>query len=141
RLLRTASAIGSSFPREVLGQVLSGDLDDERVETGVVALLDEGVLVQEPSARPADRFREDVTRAVAYRLIPNQERRDVHRRIADALERMQGADRNRTAVTLALHRERAGQLREAAEWYARAIHLTSLAGLDVETRDLVVRWE
>lgn len=141
RLIRTASAIGQSFPRAILGEVVTDDLDEERLETGVVALLDEGVLVQEPSTRPAYRFREDVTRAVAYRLIPSEDRREVHRRIADALEKVQGPDKNKSAVTLALHRERAGELAKAAEWYGRAIQLAALAGLDVETRDLVVRWE
>jgi class 3 adenylate cyclase/tetratricopeptide (TPR) repeat protein len=141
RVLRSASAIGKSFGKGVLEEVVAGDLEAEEVETGVVALLDEGVIAPDSGVRPTYRFREDITRAVTYSTIPEHERREAHRRIADALERLSGADKTSSAVTLAMHREKAAQLGEAAEHYARAVRVASLAGLDAETRHLVNSWE
>ena len=64
RVLRSASAIGKSFGKGVLEEVVAGDLETDDVETGVVALLDEGVIASESGMRPSYRFREDITRAV-----------------------------------------------------------------------------
>jgi class 3 adenylate cyclase len=138
RLLRIGSAIGSLFPRGVLTEVARTDeLDDGFIDAALEKLVDEGVVASEGRKHPAYRFREDVTRAVTYGTIPEEERREVHARIADALER---SDDNVNPITLAMHRERAGQLGRALKWYEAAIRATSRAGLDQETRHLVDRW-
>jgi tetratricopeptide (TPR) repeat protein len=140
RLLRIAATIGRSFERDVLARVAES-LDEGDIDIGVVSLIDEGVIAPEASRRPAYRFREEITRAVTYSTIPESERRDYHRRIADVLEKLSDTDVERSAVTLAQHRERAHQLAEAARWYERAIRLVVFAGLDEETRYLIAQWE
>ncbi|MBT8491969.1 MAG: AAA family ATPase, partial [Deltaproteobacteria bacterium] len=140
RLLRIAATIGRSFERDVLAQVAQS-LDEGDIDFGVVSLIDEGVISPEASRRPSYRFREEITRAVTYSTIPESERRDYHRRIADVLEKLSDTDVERSAVTLAQHRERAHQLAEAVRWYERAIRLVVFAGLDEETRYLIGQWE
>jgi len=140
RLLRIAATIGRSFERDVLAEVAQS-LDQGDIDVGVVSLIDEGVIAPEASRRPSYRFREEITRAVAYSTIPESERRDYHRKIADVLEKLSDADVERSAVTLAQHRERAHQFVDAAIWYERAIRQVVFAGLDEETRYLIAQWQ
>ena len=79
---------------------------------------------------PCSIDRDELVRAVTYKTIPKHEREAVHRRIADALERLPSTQARRTATSLAYHRERAGQPAEAAKWYARAAEVTAALALD-----------
>jgi tetratricopeptide (TPR) repeat protein len=116
RLLRIASSIGRSFGREVLVDV-AGGVDPDAIDHSMVSLVDEGVIAPEITRRPAYRFRDEITRAVTYQTIPESERREYHRRIANVLEKLAETEVDRSAVTLARHRERAGQYADAARWY------------------------
>jgi len=141
RLLRTASAIGRRFKRDLLERVAASDLEPDLLESAIATLEAQRVLTADDAEQPGYLFRDEVIRAVAYETIPESERRQVHRRIADVLERIPNADMQRTATALALHRERAAQPREAAAWYGRAIQMAAALAMDRETLDLVDRWE
>jgi class 3 adenylate cyclase/tetratricopeptide (TPR) repeat protein len=141
RLLRIASTIGRTFDRMLIEPAAKPGLDADGVEYGLTRLLDEGVITPAIARRPAYRFREDVTRAVTYSTIPRAERRGYHGRIADAMEQLSSEEQDRNAVALAHHRERAGQLEEAARWYRRAIDIAGAGALDEEARFLIERWE
>jgi len=140
RLLRTASAIGRSFSRHLLERATPADLEPELLDSAVSALEVQRVLVPDAEELAGYMFRDDLVRAVTYKTIPELERRQVHARIADALERLPEHDSRRTATMLAMHRERAAQFAAAAHWYQRAIDLASRAGLDRETEQLAGHW-
>ncbi len=140
RLLRTASAFGRVFPRDLLAEVAGGEVGAERVGAAMENLEDLRFIAAEGAVR-GWAFRDEVTRAVAYGSMTEPRRREVHERIADALQRRPDLDPKRDAASLAFHRERAGQPAEAAAWYQKAAMAAFGAGLDEEVQHLVERWE
>lgn len=141
RVLRTAAAIGRRFGGQLLRTITAGDIEADLVEEAVLRLEGGRVFAADQNHGAGYMFRDDVTRAVAYSTIPDSDRRSVHRRIADALERLPAEDHSRSAAALAHHRERGGQPREAAMWYERAARLATRAALDREARFFAERWE
>jgi class 3 adenylate cyclase/tetratricopeptide (TPR) repeat protein len=140
RLLKTASAIGTRFPQAVLEQAAEHDVDPSALHAAIANLEGEQVLMNDEEARSGWMFRDEVTRAVSYNTLPDRERQRVHGRIADALEKLPSQHPARTPTSLALHRERAGQINEAAAWYERAARLSLRAGMGAETIAHVDRW-
>lgn len=140
RVLRTAAAIGRRFDNRLLQAASTEDLEEEMLGDAMARLEGERVITPDEGAGMGYMFRDDVTRAVAYSTIPDAERREVHMRIADALEGLPAAHPSRTAAALAHHRERAGQHAVALKWFERAARLATRASLDRETVYLVDRW-
>ncbi len=140
RLARTASAIGGSFSRELLEDVARIDVDPTLLGSAVER-LEAGHLFQQEANDRGYAFRDEVTRATAYRTLPEDRRRETHRRIADALEARPDLDYARDAPILAAHRERAAQWPEAAVWYGRSARFALRAMLNDEARYFVDRWE
>ncbi len=141
RVLRTASVIGRRFDRSLLNEASEAELADELLVSGMATLEGQGVIIKSPHLEHGYMFRDAITRAVAYGTIPEADRRQMHRRIADALEHLAPGDPRRVASVIAMHRERAEQLDEAVAWYERAVRLAVRGGLDREARDLAERWE
>jgi tetratricopeptide (TPR) repeat protein len=110
------------------------------VHAAIANLEGEQVLLNDEESRSGWMFRDEVTRAVTYNTIPDRERQVVHGRIADAIEKLPSQHPARTPTSLALHRERAGQIDEAAAWYERAARLSLRAGMGAETIAHVDRW-
>jgi adenylate cyclase len=127
RLLRTASAIGQRFGKNVLQKVATIDLDPQMITAAMANLEGERVIALDEGSR-GYHFRDDVTRAVAYGTLPEEKRREVHRKIADALESLPIGDPARAPAALAIHRERAGQFALAAVEYEKAALLAMNAG-------------
>ncbi|MGC4114455.1 MAG: adenylate/guanylate cyclase domain-containing protein [Myxococcales bacterium] len=140
RLLRTASAFGRFFPKDLLSEVAGGEVGPERVGAAIENLEDLRFIAAEGAVR-GWAFRDEVTRAVAYGTMTEPRRREVHERIADALQKRPDLDPKRDAASLALHRERAGQFAEAAGWYEKAAMAAFTAGLDEQVQHQVERWE
>lgn len=140
RLARTASAIGGSFSRELLEDVARIDVDPTLLGSAVER-LEAGHLFRQEASDRAYAFRDEVTRATAYRTLPEDRRRETHRRIADALDARPDVDFARDAPILAAHRERAAQWPEAAVWYRRSARFALRAMLNDEARYFVDRWE
>jgi len=141
RLLRTAAAIGRRFRRVLIERVSASEMEPDLLESAMATLEGQRVLTRDEDDSPGYLFRDDAMRAVAYEIIPDAERRQVHRRIADVLERLPDPDSRIIAIILALHRERAGQLREALGWYDLAIQMSATLVMDRETLELIERHE
>ncbi|MBI5508869.1 MAG: AAA family ATPase [Deltaproteobacteria bacterium] len=140
RVLRVASAIGRRFGRGILELAAAVDANTDFVDDAVATLQGQGVIVASTHEREGYMFRDSITRAVAYRSIPEAERRALHRRIADAMQGHTDA-LGQTMAMIALHRERAGQPVEAAACYERAARLALKAGLEKEAIDMAERFE
>jgi tetratricopeptide (TPR) repeat protein len=141
RILRMASVIGPRFGRPLLEAVTKEEMGHGDFDRGLSQLLAQGFIGTEEAARRNYWFRDEVTRSVAYGTIPEADRQAVHRRIANAIERLDASDPAFCATTLALHRERADQTAEALHWYEMAVRDAMKAGLHREVGPLVNRWE
>ncbi|MBW2525329.1 MAG: AAA family ATPase [Deltaproteobacteria bacterium] len=141
RLLRMASVIGPRFGRPLLEAVTREEMGSSVVDRGLSVLLAQGFIGTEEEERDDYWFRDEVTRSVAYATIPEADRQTVHRRIANAIERLDASDPAFSPTTLALHRERADQTGEALRWYEVAVRDAMRAGLHREVGPLVDRWQ
>lgn len=140
RLVRMAAVIGPSFSRELLDDIARGELDEELVGWAMERLEASSVITPE-SGEHGYTFRDDVTRATAYQTTPEEQRREIHRRIADAIESRKDGDPARDAAVIAVHRERACQWDKAAIAYERAARFASKTLLHSEALHFVERWE
>ena len=140
RVLRTASAIGGSFGQDLLEETASDSLDREMISDAIGALEAHRIFSPDSGAPRTWRFRDDATRAMAYAVIPEEERQAVHRRIADVLERTPETHLEQVAPAVAHHRERAGQVREALRWYGLVAHFAFRSGLESEARLFARKW-
>ncbi len=108
-LLRYASVIGPSFDLDLLDRVLQGDIAD-------VGNLDRWRRLGEFVGWDADdvlRFRHDLFRATAYAGLSFRRRRDIHRRVGEALEQRAGERADEEAAILSLHFLEAGEAERA----------------------------
>lgn len=140
RILRVASAIGRRFGTDVLERASGLRLEPDLLDTAMSILEHQQLIAAEHGDRPQFRFRDDITRAIAYAMIPEGERRDLHRRIADALDREHATSARALAAALGHHREQAGQWREAARWYEEVTRMSAHTGMDREARYFADRW-
>ena len=103
RLVRHASVLGRRFRRELLDAVLGDLLDtlDDGTREAVAAVL-------VPAADDTLRFRHAVLCDSAYEGLSYGRRREIHGRVAAALERLHPDGAVEEAATLALHWSRAG---------------------------------
>lgn len=139
-VLRAASTIGGRLEQRLIAESLVAEVDAETVGVALERLMEERLIVSESAHGDHLVFRDDATRAVAYSTITAAERRAMHARVADALERRPSHDPTRSPGVLALHRERAGELPVAVGWYELAGRAAADAGLDAEAVDLLEHW-
>ena len=98
-LLRNASVLGAQFDLDLLADVLADELED-------VGDLDRWRRLGEFVAWEGTntlRFRHDLFRTVAYEGLSFRRRREIHGRLATALERRAGAGAVELAPQLSLH--------------------------------------
>ena len=100
-----AAVFGAEFELDVVSD-LSGD--------GLAGLLSSGLVVERRGGRAA--FRHRLVRDALYEDVPWLERRELHRRIAEALDGLPHA-----AAAIAAHRQAAGDTALALEAYVRAV--------------------
>ncbi|OBA97738.1 hypothetical protein A5662_16610 [Mycobacteriaceae bacterium 1482268.1] len=113
RTLNAAAVIGLRFDETLLTTLV----DDADLDALVQAeLIDQVAFV--PRAEFA--FRHPLIRAVAYNSQLTSVRRDLHRRLAAALEARDPAMAVERAALIAEHYESAGNLQKAYEWHMRA---------------------
>ncbi|HEX4091618.1 MAG TPA: adenylate/guanylate cyclase domain-containing protein [Trebonia sp.] len=108
--LRAAAVVGTSFDPDLLTGVLGGRLD-----RGVLSRLRAFVV---PEAAGTYRFRHALVRDAAYEGLPFARRRQLHARLAEAVERRAGDKATAEAAALSLHFFHA-QRYQAAAYYAR----------------------
>ncbi len=101
RALQRASVIGRTFQQRVLGEIS----DDGHELDAQLATLERADLVREERAA-AERswlFKHALTRDAAYATISLKRRRELHRRVGEALERLFGDRRDEIAALLGHH--------------------------------------
>jgi adenylate cyclase len=108
RTLNAAAVVGSQFGPDTLKAL---DLDPVLDDLVHAELIDQTVF----GPQPRYAFRHGLVRAVAYESQLKSDRAQLHRRLADSLER-----HDQNASLIAEHLEAAGDLREAYEWHMRA---------------------
>jgi tetratricopeptide (TPR) repeat protein len=118
RLLRVASVIGREFTRSVLGRVVEPSLAIDEVlrELRAAGLILERRLFPEVE----HAFKHALTHDVAYASVPSQERRTLHRRIAESLEAAHADRLSEMAPLLARHYSAAEDWARALDYLVRA---------------------
>jgi len=111
-----AAAIGRSFTAELLNA--ASEQDEEAVVRGLDELWQRRI-VREQGVHGYD-FSHDRLREVAYGEVPPARRRLLHRRVAQALERMYGPEVDSSSAQIAAHFEQAGDGAKAIVYYQRA---------------------
>lgn len=117
-----AATIGRAFDVEVLRA--AGDLDEEPLVSALDELWRRLIIrEQQGGARPSESydFSHDRLREGAYAELSPARRRLLHRRVAQALERLNGADLERVSAQLAAHYEQAGESDQAIGFYQQAV--------------------
>jgi len=124
RLLQTASVLGRECPARLLHAVCEGPgaMTASLRELQRLEFLNERPGVDEP----VYVFKHALTQEVAYASLPPEERRALHGRIVDAVER-QYAERLDEHVETLAHHARQGGLREKAVRYLRQAGLKATA--------------
>ncbi len=118
-LVDVAAVVGSAFTTDLLTSITGAD------EDALVQGLDElwqQQLIREHGGRVFDAydFVHDKLREVAYNTLSPMRRRLMHRRVAVALEDLNGQRSESVGGQIALHYEAAGQMLQAIQWYQRA---------------------
>lgn len=117
RLLENAAVIGIGFELELLRSTSAWALAD--VLDGLDELLDVALVRESVGHRDEFAFSHHLVHQAAYRSIPANTRRRLHRRAARALESSLGERATERAAVIARHFDEAGAV-EAVWWYETA---------------------
>lgn len=118
KVLRAASIFGEMFTGRGARELLGGSSEDV---AGHLAALVDAEIIEPRREGPAacddeHRFRHDLLREAAYRLLTNEDRARGHALASAFLERVGEAD----PMVIAEHAQRGGDLARAASFYLRA---------------------
>jgi tetratricopeptide (TPR) repeat protein/tRNA A-37 threonylcarbamoyl transferase component Bud32 len=128
RALRWLAVAGSGLEERQLVIIAGGD-----VQGSIQALLDRGFLVRRPNGTLS--FASGVVRQVAYEGTEPEDRRKMHRRVADYFQSVPGSP----AARIAHHLEQAGQPGAAAHAYLEAAELASAVFANASALGLFAR--
>ena len=134
-LASVAAAVGRAFTYDALARASS------RSEEQVVEALDElreRRIVREQGVDAYD-FSHDKLREAAYLRVGPARRLMLHRRVAQALERLHAGDLDAVSSELATHYERAGWGERAIDFYARAAEVAERIYANERVIDLLSR--
>jgi predicted ATPase len=134
-LAGVAATIGREFSFDVLAQV-SGD-DEETLVRGLDELWGRRV-VREQGVDAYD-FNHDKIREVAYGALSATRRRWLHRRVAEALERVHASNLDGVCGKIATHYEAAGRARQAISYYQVAATVAQRIYANQEATDHLLR--
>ncbi|MDT5215553.1 MAG: hypothetical protein QOK18_3792, partial [Mycobacterium sp.] len=112
RTLNAAAVVGSRFNADLLAEVRSDSMLGELMDAELIDALDS------PAAEYA--FRHPLIRTVAYESQLKSERAQLHRQLAEVIERRQPTAAHENAALIATHLEAAGDQRGAFGWHMRA---------------------
>lgn len=132
---QVAAVIGRKFSFAVLAH--AGDGPEPTVAQGLDELWQHRLVrVQGDDAYD---FSHDGIRAVAYAEIGPIRRRELHHRVAQALETLYAADLDALSSQIAVHYEQAGQMQAAARFYRRAAAVAQRVYANAEATRLYSR--
>jgi len=134
-LAGVAATVGREFATDVLAEA------SEVGEAELVRALDElwrRRIVRDRGPEAYD-FTHDKLREVAYAALSPARRRQAHRLVAGALERIHAGDPGPVSGQIAMHHDRAGARSAAVAWYGRAAEAAQLLHADAEAIRLLER--
>ncbi len=132
RVLQLAAVVGRIFSYELLLDIVSGEAPGfrEGLLNGALLELLRAQLIREQvgspdltAGRPSDRmftFEHQLTLEAAYRSLLHRKRRVLHRRVAEAWERLYPDQAEAQLGLLAYHWEQAGDSMRAVDYLQRA---------------------
>ena len=123
-----AATIGREFTFDILARA------SNLAENDLVRYLDEAWqrrIVRERGANAYD-FSHDKIREVTYASLSSSRRRTYHRRVAEALERVESGKPGAVSAQLAVHHEQAGCLVEAIQSFRRAAEFARSVGANMD---------
>jgi predicted ATPase len=117
-VLQCAAVIGRLFRRRVVGQMAQSDTDLERTLWD----LEERQLIYQERATPEDEysFQHALIQETIYHNMLRRHRTQMHRAVAEALERLYGESLDGYYEQLAHHFEQAGVVEQAIEYQLKA---------------------
>ncbi len=125
-LLQQLAVIGREFALELVRHVVG--LDEETLRDLFADLQRKELVYEQPGAsQPAYLFKHALTQDVAYRELPQERRKLIHERTAEAIETLYAAHLDEHYAALAHHSTQSGNL-------AKAIHYLRLAGRQANRR-------
>jgi predicted ATPase len=116
RICQLASVVGRFFERRVLERLAQsqGDLEEG------LSTLQQAQLIRGQSHGAAYVFKHQLTQEAAYESLLRRKRRELHRRVAQALEALYPDREEEQLGLLARHWERAGEVERAVAYLRRA---------------------
>jgi DNA-binding SARP family transcriptional activator/predicted ATPase len=134
-LAHLAATIGREFTFSVLAN--ASDSDEDTLVRGLDELWQRRI-VREQGEEAYD-FSHDKLREAAYAEVSAARRRQLHRRVAQALETVHTADLDSVSAQLAAHYEQAGLPEQAIAHYRRAAEISQRVYANEETINLLNR--
>jgi class 3 adenylate cyclase len=105
--LKTASVIGDRFSADLIANAYPGNQRDESLESILTSLGEKQLIVPAETAANSFVFQHALIREVTYQQLTREQRHDLHRRVAETIERECGDDLRSHVATLAHHWSRA----------------------------------
>ena len=118
--VKVASVIGQRFTFDTLLAVYPVDTDAAAVTASLRVLEQRHLVLPEGGAALGYRFRHAITQDVVYGSLAYAQRRDLHRRVAEWLERRPADERQQLYPVLAHHWRGADHLPNAAKYLTKA---------------------
>ncbi len=116
---QVAAVLGRDFQYELLREV--APIDEAALRQGLTRLVGAELLVQRGSPPTSSyMFRHTLVQDAAYQSLLRSRRRELHRKIAEALEKRLGEGREAPAELLAHHFDEAGLVEPAVVFYRSA---------------------
>jgi class 3 adenylate cyclase/predicted ATPase len=119
KIAQIGATIGREFPYDLLRAVAKGSEAEIRAALG--RLHDAGLVYREgvpPQATFA--FKHALVRDAAYGSLLRGERRELHKRVAEAIEKVEPEMASTQPEVLAYHTQEAGLTERAVEWWGKA---------------------
>lgn len=139
RVLKAASVLGVEFDAELLAHLLGGSPDLRALLDMLEDMVDADVLAPAlQGARPGYTFQHHLLHDAVYALLTMDQRRRMHRQVAEVLERRTDTT-HATDVLLAHHWVAAGDTDKSLEYLERAGDSASAGGALDEAIDLYTR--
>ncbi len=137
RVLQVAAVIGRIFPYRVLDALLP---DEPQLDEHLI-LLQREEMIRERARLPELEyiFKHELTREAAYDTLKKQQRRVLHRQVAEAVERLFAPRIEENVEVLAYHWEQAADLEKASHYLIRAGDRAARLGASLEAVHLYER--
>lgn len=129
QVLQTASVLGRTFGTDLLALMLAegitrGDYEasiEDLIQRGFLrVMVQEGTVALESAIGKELTFTHSLTQTVAYDGLLLSQRRLLHRRAVEAIERLHGSDVHFFSAQLATHCEMAGDKEKALQYLSQA---------------------